>query len=298
MNVSLEPGRYVIAVSGGVDSVALLHRLSNEPGIALIVAHYDHGMRPNSHEDRQFAEALAKLYDLPFAYASGALGADAGEARARAARYLFLNSAVEQHQARALITAHHQDDVIETAIINMIRGTGRKGLTALDDRTNIRRPFLDIPKAEILTYAKKHNLEWREDESNQDTKYLRNYIRHRLLPKMTARDRKQLLATISQARNTNVELDEVLGALIQPELSRLHLYQLSYSESKEIMAAWLRHHGVRNFDKKTLERLVVGSKVAPLGAKLDVISGVTMEVGRESLVINKPAAWQKSRTEV
>jgi tRNA(Ile)-lysidine synthetase-like protein len=320
MEINLEPGLYVIAVSGGVDSVALLHMLaeqsyravtsgldldervtiqpSNYPTTQLIVAHYDHGIRPESASDRVFVQSLAKQYGLDFEFGEGALGSSASEASARQARYAFLNKVLKDRQADALITAHHQDDVIETAIINMIRGTGRKGLTALADSPAIRRPLLGVPKADILEYAQKNGLEWQEDQTNHDTKYLRNYIRLNLIPRLSDGDRKQLLLTIDKSRHTNTELDMVLDALLEPELSRQYMRGLSHTETKEIMAAWLRQHEVRNFDKKTLERLVIGCKVASAGTKLDVISGVVMEIDNDRLRIRKPVVWQKSRTEV
>ena len=86
MNIALEPGKYVVAVSGGVDSVTLLHLLRSDPKLKLIVAHFDHGIRPESVEDRRFVAELAKQYSLPFVYATGNLGPEASEAAARKAR--------------------------------------------------------------------------------------------------------------------------------------------------------------------------------------------------------------------
>src|SRR4051794_19867846 len=119
-----KPGSYVVAVSGGVDSMALLHYLQTRPGIKLTVAHFDHGIRDDSPEDRKLAQEVAKSYKLPFVYHEGRLGGEASEATARAARYDFLNKVRRSSQAQAIITAHHQDDLLETAILNMLRGTG------------------------------------------------------------------------------------------------------------------------------------------------------------------------------
>src|SRR5437764_343012 len=126
-----KPGKYVVAVSGGVDSVALLDMLARSDDLKLVVAHFDHGIRKDSAKDRKFVEDLAKNYDLPFVYEEGHLGSGTSEAVARGARYDFLHRVKKSHGAQAIITAHHQDDVLETAIINLLRGTGRKGLTSL-----------------------------------------------------------------------------------------------------------------------------------------------------------------------
>src|SRR5665213_799396 len=137
MNVDLVPGKYVVAVSGGVDSISLLHILQAQPGVRLIVAHFDHGIREDSVEDRRLVQNVAREYRLPFVYDAGNLGVDTSEAAARQARYRFLRRVQQASGARAIVTAHHQDDLLETAILNLLRGTGRKGLTALSNRSDM-----------------------------------------------------------------------------------------------------------------------------------------------------------------
>src|SRR5665213_1651974 len=112
MNVVLpKPGSYVVAVSGGVDSMALLNVLKGESrrggGWKLVVAHLDHGIRPESAEDRRLVQATARDYKLPFVYHEGRLGAGASEAAAREARYSFLRSVQKASDAVAIVTAHH-----------------------------------------------------------------------------------------------------------------------------------------------------------------------------------------------
>src|SRR5580704_3560158 len=107
-------GSYVVAVSGGVDSVVLLHRLQKQPGLRLVVAHFDHGMREDSAEDRRFVKALAQAYGAPFVYDEGHLGSGTSEAEAREARYNFLRRVQAASDAQAIVTAHHQDDLLET----------------------------------------------------------------------------------------------------------------------------------------------------------------------------------------
>src|SRR5688572_18243464 len=174
MNFRLSPGKYVVAVSGGVDSMVLLDLLRERPKLELIVAHFDHGIRKESARDRKLVQRIAKSYDLPFFYAEGNLGPKAGEALAREARYAFLRKIQEEQGAKAIITAHHQDDMLETAIMNLLRGTGRRGLSSLKSRKELVRPMLEWTKKGIREYAEERDLVWAEDVTNDDERYLRN----------------------------------------------------------------------------------------------------------------------------
>src|SRR6266542_1461422 len=149
MKVRVSPGKYVVAVSGGVDSMVLLDLLRQKPKLELVVSHFDHGIRPDSEEDRRLVQRIARAYGLPFVYARGNLGPKAGEALAREARYAFLRRVQQEQGAKAIITAHHQDDMLETAIMNLLRGTGRRGLSSLKSREGLLRPLLNWTKKDI-----------------------------------------------------------------------------------------------------------------------------------------------------
>lgn len=187
----LPKGIYVVAVSGGVDSVSLLDMLTKQKELKLVVAHFDHGIRETSHKDAEFVKGLAQKYKLPLEIGFGQLG-EVGEEKAREARYAFLHSVKKKYQAVAIVTAHHSDDIIETIIINMLRGTGWKGLSSLRSG-EIVRPLLALNKQDIVSYAKDHNLKWHEDETNKDEKYLRNKVRHNILSQMTSEKKQQFL---------------------------------------------------------------------------------------------------------
>ena len=163
----------VLAVSGGIDSVVMLHLFRNDP--AIIVAHYNHGIRPNSDEDRDFVAKLAQRYGVKFETIDGNLGANASEARARAARYKFFESLCEKYHGK-LYVAHHLDDAYESIAINILRGTGWRGLAPLGN-PNIERPLLGWRKRDIYHYAAKYNLSFRQDQTNNENTYLRNRIR-------------------------------------------------------------------------------------------------------------------------
>ncbi len=180
---ALSSGKYIIAVSGGIDSVVLLHYLQKLPDLQLIVAHVDHGIRHNSSKDATFVANLAQQYGLMYEEIRYELGARSSEDKARQARYEFLHKIRQKHQAQAVITAHHANDVVETMMINLMRGTGWRGLCSLKNTHDLVRPLLSFKKADIIKYAQQHNLKWKEDSTNEDDKYLRNRIRKYLLPR-------------------------------------------------------------------------------------------------------------------
>lgn len=292
-----KPRSYVVAVSGGVDSMALLHvlymkALQNRDW-KLTVAHLDHGIRDDSNEDRELVQAVAKQHDLPFVYKEAGLGAGTSEAKAREVRYKFLQDVRAASGAEAIITAHHQDDVLETAIINILRGTGRKGLSALKTQTDIVRPLLKVSKKELVAYATDNGLDWREDSTNDDATYLRNYVRRKLLTQFNEKARQQLLAHINETGKVNDELDSMLtDNLIKHTdsgaIDRVWFSQLPHEVAREVMASWLRANDIRSFDSKTLERLVVAAKVSGTGKTYPVLSGHHLIINKDSLALARP----------
>ncbi len=290
MKVNLDKGRYVVAVSGGVDSVVLLDLLKDLPGVQLTVAHFDHGIRADSLQDRVLVQKLALQYDIPFAYDSAALGPDASEDVARRARYEFLHKVRVAAKAKAIITAHHQDDMLETAVINLLRGTGSRGLSSLKSRDRVVRPLLEYTKTQIKSYATEHGLKWREDSTNLDQKYLRNYVRIKILCRFTPEQRQTFLDHVLKAGQLNSKLETAMANQlhIQPAvhmLDRHWFIGLPHNVAREVLATWLRERGV-NYDKKTLERLVTAAKTYEPGKKADVNMGYFIEVGQDFLALS------------
>lgn len=294
MEINLDPGTYVVAVSGGVDSMAMLHLLSivsYQPSTKLVVAHFEHGIRGDSDLDRQLVQQTTERYGLPFVYDRGMLGPNASEAQARKARYAFLNRVRQASGADAIITAHHQDDLLETAVHNMLRGTGRRGLVSLRSREHILRPLLGTPKADIVTYAKDQGLTWHEDSTNADTRYRRNHIRHTLLPKMTKAQKAQILEHIRTVHRLDAELEtELINHLhIHPGISQLDRHgfiMLPHAVAREVLVTWLRRHGVQDISSKTLERLLVAAKTYTRGRQADVDKRYVLLVGKDTLTLN------------
>ncbi|MFO0920693.1 MAG: tRNA lysidine(34) synthetase TilS [Candidatus Saccharimonadales bacterium] len=292
MSLGLEKGRYVVAVSGGVDSMALLKLLLDEPDLELIVAHFDHGIRHDSGIDRRLVQNFAKSQNVRFVYDEGNLGPDASEADARKARYEFLHALRKASGSRAIITAHHQDDLLETAIINLIRGTGRSGLTSLGNKNSVLRPVLHLTKADLVNHAKVHEIEWREDTTNKDIRYLRNYIRHQIIPKLSEGQRKSLLYHINKSKEINREIDEIMTSLlhVQPKLNKLNrkwFVLLPYAVSMEVMVVWLKKHKIKDVDKKTIQRLTNFAKTAEVNKVLDIDNKFVLKITSDEITLVK-----------
>lgn len=179
----------LLAISGGVDSVVLAHLL-HQGGFTFAMAHCNFGLREkDSDDDEQFVLELSKKYNVPFysiQWNTKEFAKNQGlsiQMAARQLRYHWFNELMKAHHFSYLLTAHHLDDVIETIFINQLRGTGISGLTGIPLKSHyIVRPLLPFIKQEILQYAKDHQLSYREDSSNQEDKYQRNYLRHRIIP--------------------------------------------------------------------------------------------------------------------
>ena len=292
MTTNLQPGLYVLAVSGGVDSVVLLDVLASQPELQLIVAHYDHGIREDSAEDRRFVSELADRYGIPYVYAEGKLGADASEDTARKSRYNFLQTVRKRSGALAIITAHHQDDLLETALLNSLRGTHRRGLTSLRSTDMIKRPLLEVPKKQLVSYANQNQLLWREDSTNHQTKYVRNVIRARMAKSLGHVERQHLLAHIRQMHAVNQEIDnQLINHLhVQPStvsLNRTFILKLPFKITKEVLALWLRHNKLAGFDAVMLQRITVAMKTYTFGRQIDVYDGWFIQVSRDFFTLKR-----------
>lgn len=288
--------KYIVAVSGGVDSVVLLHKLtsassaSNPQSPIFIVAHFDHGIRADSHSDAEFVKRLALSYGCEFVMRKGELGPNSSEAEARLARYEFLYSAMKQSGAEAIITAHHQDDVIETMLVNILRGTSPRGLIGFT-RPNIVRPFLSKQKSWITDYAHQHKLEWREDSTNANQQYLRNYIRISLIPKLKGKHVNKLLEIRDAISKKYSEIDDQIKKIIvqitnKNMLSRSQFVQYPFIVQKEIVAALLRMYDC-DVNSELVNKVAIAIKTLPVSKRLEIGSGFELKAERHGVVIVK-----------
>ncbi len=184
----LERGAHVlVAVSGGADSLALLHALSRlgpELGLTISAHGVDHGLRPDAMTELGFARLLAERHEVPFAVTRVAIEQGGNlQARARAARYRALERAAQAAGAAYIATAHHADDRAETLLLRLLRGSGPRGLAVLPPRSGrLVRPLVRVRKAEVLRHLARHGIEYATDPSNSDRRFLRVRVRLDLLP--------------------------------------------------------------------------------------------------------------------
>src|SRR5437764_13175486 len=223
-------GTAVVAVSGGPDSVALLdlvHSLAPELGLALVVAHADHGIQADSSSVGQAVAALARRYGLPFELGELHLGPEATETAARRARYAWLADVQRRHAARYLVTAHHGDDQIETIVLRLLRGSGPAGLAGMPARARggLVRPLLPFARRDLVDYIAARGLPVHDDPANRDPRHLRSWIRTVLLPLVSERLGAGALEDVARAgRAAALERrawDRVLGHLLDLDL-RVH----------------------------------------------------------------------------
>ena len=197
----LEPGeRVLVAVSGGPDSLALLSILREILPVMplhLSVAHFDHGWRADSENDRDFVASIAATWGFDFHTARAPAGTPHTENAARTARYAFLRQTATQTSSTAIALGHTLDDQVETLLLHLLRGSGSRGLAAMRRRDgDLARPLLDIARDDIEAYLSRLHLTPRRDASNADPRFTRNRLRQQLLPAIDAFDpaARELLA--------------------------------------------------------------------------------------------------------
>lgn len=250
---ALEPyagKKLVVAVSGGLDSVALLDLLlsvKDDLKLPLIVAHVDHGVRRSSAKDAAFVERLALSYGLPFSTTRLDLNPGGNfEARAREARYRWLESVRKRRRADFIMTAHQADDQVETLFLHLTRGAGLAGLAGMQSETGtILRPLLNVPRKELARYVRKRKLKYRLDPTNRNVKFARNRIRHQVVRSLQ-RINPQLVETVGQSMRVFADDYQVVRHLADVELKKLTVRQskatLGLSRSKlQRLPRGLRH---------------------------------------------------------
>ena len=212
----------VLAVSGGVDSMVMLDLMrKNFPAAELVVATFDHGTRESSKADADFVSDICAGSHLRVFRGEAELGAGVSEETAREKRYGFLKK-VAQDTKGEVYTAHHLDDLVESVAINLVRGTGYRGLAVLN-APGVKRPFLDgtfgkvFDKRDILKYAGEHNIRFRQDPTNTSDDYLRNRLRP--IVSELSRETKNEIYGLWQKQVENArEIDEIIDSLIPEDL--------------------------------------------------------------------------------
>lgn len=259
--------RYLIGVSGGRDSVALLHWLRALGYDKLIVCHLDHGLRARAAQaDARFVERLAAEAGLAFVLqrddvkARAAKSKTSTETAARAARLEFFATVAKRRRCPTIFLGHHADDLAETFLFNLLRGSGPEGQRAIRAVSTQRvkkfeltivRPLLGVWREEIDAYVKGHGLRFREDASNRSLAPTRNRIRHRILPMLEREFGRDVRRSLWRAAEIAAEENAALDAITPKDLSAAK--KTSVALQRRAVRRWLQEHAVPDIGFELIE---------------------------------------------
>jgi tRNA(Ile)-lysidine synthase len=269
--------RYLVGVSGGRDSVALLHHLAQRDYRRLIVCHLDHQLRGRaSNADAKFVGRLAAKLDYEFELDQTDVGALARKAKqsietvGRTARYEFFARVARRRRCHTLFLAHHADDLVETFLMNLFRGAGPTGLAGMREiasrvvagtELKIVRPLVGVWREEIDRYVKAHRIEFRDDATNESLGPVRNRLRRRILPYIEKQLGRKVRATIWRAATIAADEAEWLQGMVDPNQSTAEQLDVGKLRSqpralqRRTIHRWLQSRGVENLDFDLIERV-------------------------------------------
>jgi tRNA(Ile)-lysidine synthase len=286
-----------VALSGGIDSVVLLHllhQLQKRQNFTLKASHVHHGLSKNADKWVKFCEKLCTKLSIPLDVnyiklpQKKSLGI---EGEARQLRYEKLL----QSKSDVVVLAHHEDDQAETFLLQLIRGAGVKGLSSMahfDDTRRLWRPLLNTSRIDIESYAKKHQLKWIEDESNQNIDFDRNFIRSKVLPILKNRF-NHIIKVISRSASHLAEAQHLLDDLAELDLkSYLKSYkykhklnvktleELSNARAKNVLRYWLEINNQMMPSKDLLDELLRQVLTAKKDATIKIQVSKDFEIRR------------------
>jgi tRNA(Ile)-lysidine synthase len=269
--------RYLIGVSGGRDSVALLHALTDLGYRRLIVCHLDHQLRGRaSTADAKFVQTLATTLKLECEISRSDVAALARrtkqsiETAGRNARYEFFARIARRRRCRTIFLGHHADDLVETFLLNLFRGAGPTGLGGMrqvaerkvdDVQLTIVRPMLGTTREQIDAYLATHRLRYREDATNRAPGPLRNRVRHRIIPYLEKELGRKIRGPLWRAAMISADEAELTETLVDPlspgssELSLKELRAQPRALQRRTIHLWLQAQGVADLDFETIERV-------------------------------------------
>ena len=279
MSGGAQPPPVLAAVSGGLDSMCLLHLLSTwgrARNLAVTAAHFNHQLRDTAERDEQFVREGCRERQIPFVAGRGNVKKAAEERglsieeAARDLRYAFLTQQQQARNCTFILTAHHADDNAETMLLNLLRGTGLRGLAGIpEERDRIARPFLQVTRAELEQYAKAYNIPHVEDETNQLDDAARNVLRHKVLPVL-----KELNPRAVENMARTAELLTQDEAALAREAEAL----LGKGRCEAGYAAWLPEEVCRGRSKAVLSRTVWGMLSCVSGHQKDLTAAHVQSV--------------------
>jgi tRNA(Ile)-lysidine synthase len=310
--------RLVVAVSGGPDSLALLHLIAKQgirPPASLVVAHLDHGLRPSSADEAEKVANLARNWGLRCHIRRVGVKEVAREQRTsleeagRLARYRFLSEVAHQEGAKVVATGHNADDQVETILLHLLRGSGTRGLQGMRDIARLPgaddlhliRPILGMSRVAVELYCREYNLEPAHDESNLDPQFLRNRIRHELLPTLErfspgVRQGLLQLAAIAQGDHDLLDVMAARALTGTMVLADLEVFAMDLSGWRQLPLA-LRRETLRravaevrrqshDLGFRPLERARMVAEAGQVGAQSELPGGVVLEIGYQTLTLS------------
>jgi tRNA(Ile)-lysidine synthase len=269
----------LVAVSGGLDSAVLAH-LFAQSSYSFAIAHANFGLRgAESNGDERWVAALAERYQVPFhthRFATQDYAREHGlstQTAARRLRYAWLETVRSDHHYAYIATAHHQDDQLETTLLNLVRGTGVAGLRGmLPRRGALVRPLLFTPREALENYAQQHDLTWQEDQSNASDAYRRNRLRHRVVPLLKQLN-PNLLGTYERTRERLRATEQLLIA----EVNRVK-QQAQRQTGQEV---WLDQEVLRSHPQGVL---ILAELIRPYGFSYQQARDITRCLAAKRLV--------------
>ena len=284
--------RYLIGVSGGRDSVALLHWMLAQGYGKFIVCHLNHRLRGRSSAaDARLVERLAKANGLTIEMASvdvrklATETKQSVEAAARSARYAFFAEVARRRRCHTVFLGHHADDLVETYLINLFRGAGLHGQRSIRPVTThtvagveltVVRPLLGVSRSEIDDYVRAHRLRFREDATNEQLDALRNRIRHRVIPMLEKEFGRDIRKTVRRAASIASEEDALLNELVPETSTNLLVKQLRalpVALQRRSVIRWLREHAVTDVGFDLVEQIRAMLETASGPAKINLPGG-------------------------
>jgi tRNA(Ile)-lysidine synthase len=265
--------RFLVGVSGGRDSVVLLHWLLARGYRKLIICHLEHGLRGRAGRgDARFVERLAQTHELPCEIGAADVTALAArnkqsiETAARDARFAFFTRVGRRRRCLTIFLAHHADDQVETFLLNLFRGAGSRGLGAMRARSNhgsleIVRPLLGVWRSEIDDYIAQHRLKFREDATNEELSARRNRMRHKLIPWLEKEMGRKVRVNLWRAASILAEEEALLEACVPNDIASgatlevKNLRDSSVALQRRTILCWLRARGLRDIGFEAVEKV-------------------------------------------
>lgn len=257
----------IVGVSGGRDSMALVHALLHQRSdLQLIAAHVNHGLRADSDEDAAFTEGMMQRWEVPCQIFKPRPPTEGNtEEWGREKRYEFFEKLLKKHKADFILTAHHQDDDFESMMLHFLRGTRVKGLSGMhQSRGDLFRPMLFTSRMEVNAYVDDQQIPFRNDPTNEDDRFARNFLRHKIIPVLNHvypglaerwQKQKNYWSDLQEILETSARsfMEEYLSE--KDGLHRKAYLQLPYPHRATVLELWYKDTtGERVPDNATLER--------------------------------------------